>query len=255
PPPSPPLATLRGSPRYELAHTMPGHTQSISAGKFSPDGTLLASPGGELMKFWSPHTGQLVRNSTRHLKGLSDIAWSSNSVFLASAPDDTTIRIWTVDTAHPISSPRSNTKISYAFCVNYNSTPHKLLSSCCDGDTKIWDITKRKCPKTLHAHLYYVTTVRSNRDTGPIISSGGKCTFDSRIRNSATEQYPKTLAESHNAICQYVQFSPNSKYILSTAHDHAARLWDYQTSRCLKTYTGRQNSESCAAPCFGVTGG
>lgn len=50
------------------------------------------------MKIWSPHTGQLVRNLTGHSKGLSDIAWSSDSVFLASASDDATVRIWTVDT-------------------------------------------------------------------------------------------------------------------------------------------------------------
>ena len=56
------------------------------------------------MKVWSPHTGQLVRNLTGHSKGLSDIAWSSDSVFLASASDDTTIRIWTVDTVRPVRS-------------------------------------------------------------------------------------------------------------------------------------------------------
>jgi len=127
PPPSqlqaPPVAPqARASrprpPSYELRSTLRGHSMSISAVKFSPDGKLLASCGvsvlssvlleqficsspfigaEKVVKIWNPENGEFIRDLSGHTQGLSDIAWSSDSAFLASASDDTTIRIWNVE--------------------------------------------------------------------------------------------------------------------------------------------------------------
>lgn len=50
------------------------------------------------VKIWSPITGELIRNLVGHTKGISDVSWANDSVHLASASDDRTIRIWDVDT-------------------------------------------------------------------------------------------------------------------------------------------------------------
>ena len=59
---------------------------------------LLLAGAENVVKIWSPETGEFLRDLTGHTQGLSDIAWSSKSVYLASASDDTTIRIWNVQT-------------------------------------------------------------------------------------------------------------------------------------------------------------
>ncbi len=43
----------------------------------------------------------------------------------------------------------------------------------------------------------------------------------------------------------FVTFTPNSKFLLASTQDSTVRLWNYHTSRCVKTYTGHTNRTYC----------
>jgi len=160
-----PSTSHRERPNYQLRHTLRGHTQSISAVKFSPDGTLLASCGmppvhsfllalsrishiaaDNLIKIWSPLTGDLIRNLNGHTKGLSDVSWSTDGTYLASASDDTSIRIWNVDTVRLSSH---NTPVLKTWCKlgPNHKTPARSLElcvlrelQCCVRSIGIWGL-------------------------------------------------------------------------------------------------------------------
>ena len=59
---------------------------------------LIEKTGAEnVVKIWDTQTGRHVKDLVGHTEGLSDVAWAFDSARLASASDDTTIRVWNVE--------------------------------------------------------------------------------------------------------------------------------------------------------------
>lgn len=54
------------------------------------------------MKLWDAETGDIVHTFEGHAEGISDVAWSNNGEFLASASDDKTVRLWSLETVSTI---------------------------------------------------------------------------------------------------------------------------------------------------------
>lgn len=50
------------------------------------------------LKIWDVEAGQLIRTIRGHREGLSDLAWSGDGKYIATASDDSSVGIWIVET-------------------------------------------------------------------------------------------------------------------------------------------------------------
>ena len=67
----------------------------------------------KVVKLWDIDNGELIQTLEGHTEGVSDIAWSHDGDYLASASDDKTICIWSIEEVRialrlPTSVPLSN---------------------------------------------------------------------------------------------------------------------------------------------------
>ena len=120
----------------------PGHTAGVSAVRWSPDGSRLASASGDgTARIWDGATGAclavLAGGHEPRAPGLNDVAWSPDGAHVASAGDDGTARLWGVDAAiaaaaagapapKPVKTLRGHT--SYVFAVAFNPRKSEVVS-------------------------------------------------------------------------------------------------------------------------------
>lgn len=245
-------------PNFVEKYNLQGHRLAVSSVKFSKmRGRLLASASADkTICLWNPHTGQCIEKFQGHTRGVSDVAWSSDSEWLASASDDTYVKIWDTSTGADfvdLGGTGQQGHTNYVFCVDVNPQSNLVVSGSYDEKVKLWDIRSGSCVKTIHAHSEAVTAVNFNRDGTLIASSSydGLC----RIWDTMSGQCLKTIIDDDNPPPQisFVKYSQNGKYVLAGTLDSKIRLWNPRTAKVVRTYTGHQNKKYCIFSCLSVT--
>ncbi|MFC4531293.1 helix-turn-helix domain-containing protein [Sphaerisporangium dianthi] len=267
---NPALAAQLGLAAYRLAPTveargavlsafatpyatrLTGHTDSVYAAAYRPDGRLLATAGGDrVVRVWDvrdPHRPFLTATLTGHTGEVLSVAFSPDGRTLVTAGGDRTARLWDV------SDPRAPRLLGVLTghgegirSVAFAPDGRTVATASLDRTARLWNVADPRRPTalaTLRAHTDAVFGVAFSPRGGLLATAG--IDRAALLWDVSDPRHPSRLATvtGHDGGVLAVAFSPDGRTLATAAFDGVARLWDVtrpRHTRPLGALTGHES--------------
>ena len=143
--------------------TLRGHTFGVASVAWSPDGTRLASAGGDgTVKVWEAASSKGTLTLRGHTNTVKSVAWSPDGTRLASTSWDATVKVWEAASGKDTLTLRGHTNPVESVAWSPDGT--RLASAGADGTVKVWDTAAAKETLTLREHSQRVLSVAWSPD-------------------------------------------------------------------------------------------
>ncbi|WP_437290536.1 pentapeptide repeat-containing protein [Sorangium sp. So ce406] len=219
------------------AELVSGHTGSITALAWAPDGKRLASAGDDAtLRLWDATTRKELARLVGHSHRVLAVAWSPDGRRLASAGDDRTLRLWDAATGRELSRFVDHSDVVRT--VAWSPDGKRLASAGDDRTLRLWDAaTGSVLARILHEQR--ATTAVAWHPDGRRLASAGEGAAV-HLRDSDTgQELARLTGHSHRVLA--VAWSPSGRLLASGGYDKTIRIWDPSTGEEKALLEGHSN--------------
>ena len=203
---------------------------------YSPDGTLLATAGGDssTVQLWNPATGQPAARpiQTSQHGDVTAMAFSPGSTLLATAGGDGTIRLWNPATGQPTGRPIQTSQQGVAGMAF--SPGGKLLATAGgDGTIRLWNpATGQPASLPMRAGQQSEVLAVTFQPGGGTLAAVAAADGTIRLRNPATGRPASAPIRPSSPLILGVAFSPGGKQLATNASlDGTVQVWNPVTGK------------------------
>ncbi|KAH6101962.1 hypothetical protein HBI64_254150 [Parastagonospora nodorum] len=164
------------------------------------------------------------------------VAFSHDSAQLASASDDSTVKIWDASSGACLQTLEGHSSMVYSVAFSHDSA--QLASASNDSTVKIWDASSGACLQTLKGHNSLVWSVAFSHDSAQLASASDESIV--KIWDASSGACLQTL-EGHSDRVRSVAFSHDSAQLASASDDSTVKIWDASSGACLQTLEGHSS--------------
>jgi len=219
-------ASVPVDPRLTKKHEDRTRICSVSV---SPDGSRIAYARDNSVLLRDIETGNIIGGPfIGHTDEINLATFSPDGRYILTASDDTSIRIWDVETGKMVKHLEGHTDM--VFWTTFSPDGSRIVSASLDNSIRIWDAQTGGNTHVLEGRSEAVCSVLFSPDARYIVSASSDhsvCVWD------ATTGAQVHVFNDHSTQAVFAFFSSDGKHILSCSDLGIIIVWDFESRQII----------------------